>query len=357
MLTQLLLVCSEETSERCKATLKRHNFNLEAAANELLAPPEHFPSLSEMQPLNPNPETASLSSIEDDLQVTGTRLPPPPPPEPAPASAQNNSSSPNLNRPARHFNPNIAHNSPTLRHRFNQNNRRPVNNPRTFAQAVRQQNHQQNSFLNRLPNSIRRIITALISVLNLPFSVFMNLLNTFLPVSSANFLTNNLRPKTSRSNLPPLEEVKNSVKLVKNSAHLAENFRNLDFLKLTYNQALSKTKSEVKYLLVYLHVVEHQNTTNFVNTLAPEIEKFVEENEALIWTCQLDSREGAATANELFITEYPCLALLAPVSSARVSCITQITKDSDFGEILKAKDNFAGELVGRGWENFEFSSF
>ena len=148
----------------------------------------------------------------------------------------------------------------------------------------------------------------------------------------------------SRSDLSPRQEVANSVELLKKDFPIYEN---INFFQGDYNEALSKCKSQVKYLLVYLHVPEHQETKNFLNDSYENIKKFQETDtdNALVWTCRLDSREGAFVASELFISVFPCLALLAPVSSARVSCINQIYEAKDFDQLLKSKDDFSGELV------------
>jgi len=104
-------------------------------------------------------------------------------------------------------------------------------------------------------------------------------------------------------------------------------------------------------LLLYLHVPEHEDTKTFLESGNSLIKEFIQQNdEALIWTCRLDTREGAHVANELFIHDFPCLALLAPVSSARVSCIQQINNFSTennggWKDLLEAKENFTGELV------------
>ncbi|KAJ3171931.1 FAS-associated factor 2 [Geranomyces variabilis] len=87
-----------------------------------------------------------------------------------------------------------------------------------------------------------------------------------------------------------------------------------EFFAGTYAQALQKAKTEVRYLLAYLHSPEHDDTDAFCRRtlcdadLAPEL---VSRN-VLFWAGDVRNAEAFQAANVLGATAYPFLAIIAP---------------------------------------------
>lgn len=79
----------------------------------------------------------------------------------------------------------------------------------------------------------------------------------------------------------------------------------------TYSQVLNEAKKELKFLLVYLHCKDHQDTNKFCRqTLCnPEVIEFINSN-CLMWACSVDSLEGYRVSQALRENTYPFLALV-----------------------------------------------
>jgi len=357
LLTRLLQVCSDESIDTCKKTLKRHNFNVDSAALELLMPSStpqsnsatNFPSLSSRAVPTDIPRPQSMDDIVRAQPISSQ-------------NSLNESTDSNFSVLQQSENQNIVRQRRNVMSsaQTQSSTSRPRTNGQSYANIARRANRQ--SILDRLPIATTWILAQILKIVQMPVIALCRLATTVLPESISRPVSNLLLPSAratnggqawtipmnassiSRSDLSPRQEVANSVELLKKDFPIYEN---INFFQGDYNEALSKCKSQVKYLLVYLHVPEHQETKNFLNDSYENIKKFQETDtdNALVWTCRLDSREGAFVASELFISVFPCLALLAPVSSARVSCINQIYEAKDFDQLLKSKDDFSGELV------------
>lgn len=381
LVAQLLMVCSEESAEACKKALKRHNFNVDMAALELLTPagepavvestamanqsqtaPDldvHFPRLDQSQSRGTDMEETQASTSTSASANTNAN-----------SHTQSNFSSSNYQPPS----------LPNLRQRRNNQSPRPTTSVSASASANLNDNNSRNiqnlsyAAAARARSSetdmVPWLLSKLITIFKLPVSLIFSILTAIFPArvvrsissltraassssysqgtpgsaSSSHSQSSSLLNLGSRSNFSPREEVKNSIELLINKH---PEYSSFPFFKGDYNEVLSKCKTEVKYLIVYIHVDENDQTDQFLNNLHPFLDNFFKEAapESLFWTCRLDSREGAKVSSELFISVYPCLALLAPVSSARVSCINQIYEAEEFDKILKSKDDFFGEMV------------
>nr|CAG4648812.1 EOG090X0B12 [Polyphemus pediculus] len=79
----------------------------------------------------------------------------------------------------------------------------------------------------------------------------------------------------------------------------------------TYNQVLNEAKKDLKFLLVYLHSKDHQDTNKFCQqTLSqPEVVQFINDN-CLMWGCSVDTFEGYRVSQSLRENTYPFIAVV-----------------------------------------------
>ncbi|XP_060579347.1 FAS-associated factor 2-like isoform X2 [Ruditapes philippinarum] len=83
------------------------------------------------------------------------------------------------------------------------------------------------------------------------------------------------------------------------------------FYQGSYSQALNDAKTELRFLLVYLHGMDHQDSDRFCrNTLGNEdVVNFINTS-MLFWACDTNSPEGYRVSQALRENTYPFLALI-----------------------------------------------
>uniref|UniRef100_A0A6I8PVD6 FAS-associated factor 2 n=1 Tax=Xenopus tropicalis TaxID=8364 RepID=A0A6I8PVD6_XENTR len=83
------------------------------------------------------------------------------------------------------------------------------------------------------------------------------------------------------------------------------------FYQGTYSQALNDAKQELRFLLVYLHGEDHQDSDDFCrNTLCiPEVTNFLN-SRMLFWACSTNKPEGFRVSQALRENTYPFLAMI-----------------------------------------------
>lgn len=83
------------------------------------------------------------------------------------------------------------------------------------------------------------------------------------------------------------------------------------FYQGTYSQALNDAKRELRFLLVYLHGDEHQDTDEFCRTTlcSPEVIQFIN-TRMLFWACSTSKPEGYRVSQALRENTYPFLAMI-----------------------------------------------
>ncbi|KAK3720481.1 hypothetical protein RRG08_058369 [Elysia crispata] len=96
------------------------------------------------------------------------------------------------------------------------------------------------------------------------------------------------------------------------------------FYQGTYSQALNDAKKELRYLLVYLHSEEHQNTETFCRDVlcSEEFVNFVNA-QVLFWACNTTSPEGYRVSQALRENAYPFLAVIV-LRDNRMSVVARI---------------------------------
>jgi len=79
----------------------------------------------------------------------------------------------------------------------------------------------------------------------------------------------------------------------------------------TYNQALNEAKKDLKFVIVYLHGSQHQDTGKFCReTLSnPEVIQFINDN-CLFWACSVDTPEGYRVSQSLRESTYPFIGVI-----------------------------------------------
>ncbi|XP_014666566.1 PREDICTED: FAS-associated factor 2-like [Priapulus caudatus] len=96
------------------------------------------------------------------------------------------------------------------------------------------------------------------------------------------------------------------------------------FYRGTYSQALNDAKKELKFLLVYLHGPDHQDTDGFCReTLCnTEVVEFMN-TRMLFWACSVSTPEGYRVSQALRESTYPFLALIV-LRDTRMTVVARI---------------------------------
>jgi len=98
------------------------------------------------------------------------------------------------------------------------------------------------------------------------------------------------------------EQVKKSIDLIKSSCSKLEG---VDFIEGSYSDALTRSKKEVRYLVCYVHLDEHEDTKIFLDKIGDDLNEFISQNNALFWGCSFDCPEGTLAVSELMIKKIP----------------------------------------------------
>lgn len=117
-----------------------------------------------------------------------------------------------------------------------------------------------------------------------------------------------LRPDPRRNVTDPVGDVMSFIRSF-NEKYGAD--QHPTFYQGSYSQALNDAKRELRFLLVYLHGNDHQDTDKFcrVTLCTPEIRQFVNTS-MLFWACDTNSPEGYRVSQALRENTYPFLALI-----------------------------------------------
>ncbi|XP_053633739.1 FAS-associated factor 2 isoform X5 [Cherax quadricarinatus] len=124
------------------------------------------------------------------------------------------------------------------------------------------------------------------------------------------------------------------------------------FFQGSYSQALSHAKSELKFMLVYLHCADHQDTPVFCRTTLsdPNLVEYVN-NTMVFWGCSVTTAEGYRVSQALRENAYPFLALIV-LRDGRMTVIGRLEGPSSPSQLttqLQAfvRDNEAHLVVAR----------
>ncbi|KAI0236719.1 FAS-associated factor 2 [Lamellibrachia satsuma] len=134
------------------------------------------------------------------------------------------------------------------------------------------------------------------------------------------FVLRLLRPDPRRYITDPLRDVTNFIQSFE-SSYGAEH---PNFYHNTYSQALNDAKRDLRFLLVYLHGDDHEDTTNFckMTLCSQQVVNFVNTN-FLFWACNTNSPEGYRVSQALRENTYPFLALIV-LRNNRMTVVARI---------------------------------
>ncbi|GAB6018656.1 FAS-associated factor 2 [Chamberlinius hualienensis] len=124
------------------------------------------------------------------------------------------------------------------------------------------------------------------------------------------------------------------------------------FYQGTYSQVLNDAKKELKFLLVYLHSEDHQDTDEFCSiTLAnPDVITYINQN-MLFWTCSVSTAEGFRVSQALRENTYPFLAVVV-LRENRMTVVARIEGAAQPQELIQRlqtalHDNEASLIAAR----------
>ncbi|KAG7887192.1 hypothetical protein KL925_004760 [Ogataea polymorpha] len=85
-----------------------------------------------------------------------------------------------------------------------------------------------------------------------------------------------------------------------------------DFLECSYSHALHFAKKDARWLLLYIHSENHQDTKSFIQDVLinPEFLQFIREKQILIWGGDIKDCEAYQVANQFKVTRLPFLGML-----------------------------------------------
>ena len=84
------------------------------------------------------------------------------------------------------------------------------------------------------------------------------------------------------------------------------------FTRLGYYQALEEAKRDLRFLLVYLHCEDHQDTDRFCREVlsSQTVTQQIEDLNIMFWACSVRKMEGYKVSQALRENTYPFLALI-----------------------------------------------
>ncbi len=94
--------------------------------------------------------------------------------------------------------------------------------------------------------------------------------------------------------------------------------KRVNFVPMTYKQALADACRREKVLFIYLHCGKHHNTAHFCTNVLPRISDLVN-NYTVPWGGSVEFSDAFKLSKLLDVVEYPCLAILEPSADPQKS--------------------------------------
>jgi FAS-associated factor 2 len=116
-----------------------------------------------------------------------------------------------------------------------------------------------------------------------------------------------------------------------------------NFYQGSYSQALNDAKKELKFLLVYLHSDDHENTEAFCRRVMPnqDFQDIIREN-MLFWACSVSTPEGYRTSQALRENTYPFLALIV-LKNNKMTVVARIEGDVGVDSVVSRLEQGVGD--------------
>jgi len=151
-----------------------------------------------------------------------------------------------------------------------------------------------------------RLLNLFMFVMGLPLRVVTSSVQRAVALLSGMFGAAPI-PSVSRASVNPVQDVRRFYKEFEDQYGVDHP----PFFTGSYAQVLEEAKKELKFLLIYLHSEEHQDSDRFcVNTLCnPQVVDYVKNN-FLFWACSVSRPEGYRVSEALRESTYPFLAVI-----------------------------------------------
>ncbi|XP_054712003.1 FAS-associated factor 2-like isoform X2 [Uloborus diversus] len=124
------------------------------------------------------------------------------------------------------------------------------------------------------------------------------------------------------------------------------------FYRGTYYQAVNDAKQDLKFLLVYLHGDDHQDTDEFCRTVlcCREVINFIDSS-FLFWACSVNSPEGYRVSQALRENTFPFLAVIV-LRENRMTVVARLEGPTDSEVLIRRlnvimNDNEASLIAAR----------
>ncbi|EDQ85566.1 uncharacterized protein MONBRDRAFT_29043 [Monosiga brevicollis MX1] len=120
-------------------------------------------------------------------------------------------------------------------------------------------------------------------------------------------------------------------------------------LEGSFQEASRQSRSDIKFLLIYLHAEQHQDVDAFARTiLASDALRTLVEERCVMYAANLNSREGHAVAVQVRALAFPCLAVCLHTDGALQLLHTQqglADPDRVMGALLQTLDRYEPVLI------------
>lgn len=108
------------------------------------------------------------------------------------------------------------------------------------------------------------------------------------------------------------------------------------FYRGTYGQALNEAKKDLRFLIVYLHSDQHQDTSDFCTKVLTHqaISNYVTRNNLVFWACSVNYPEGYRASQALRENTYPFLALIG-LKENRMTVVRRFEGQTNVERLLR----------------------
>uniref|UniRef100_A0A0N5CD86 UBX domain-containing protein n=1 Tax=Strongyloides papillosus TaxID=174720 RepID=A0A0N5CD86_STREA len=130
----------------------------------------------------------------------------------------------------------------------------------------------------------------------------------------------------------PLEDVSS---FITNFSEKYDSNHVVPFINNTYNEAVKKSRSDLKFLVIYLHSPSHQDTDLFCKNVLSndDFVNYLKDNEILLWGASVKTPEGYKVAMALRENAFPYLGVIA-MKEQKMVLVQRITGILDVSTVI-----------------------
>ncbi|XP_047124443.1 FAS-associated factor 2 [Hydra vulgaris] len=197
---------------------------------------------------------------------------------------------------------------------------------------------------------IKNVFFIPITIFQISFQFGYSLFSEFF-----NFVLSIISPSHRQTLQGPIDDVLN----FKKEFESVYGMQHPTFYQGSYQQALNDAKKELKFLLIYLHAADHQDTPEFCRDVLSN-NGFVEyvNGSMIFWACDVSSNEGHRVSRAVRETTYPFLGLVCLRDYRMVivwKCEGSMNVDQIMAELVQVIDENEPSLVAARAERNELS--